>query len=42
MLLFQVNGRRDCRDHLVALVDGPATRIVDLKAAEFGFRDGAG
>jgi phage gp45-like len=38
-LLFQVNGRRD---HLVALVDDPSTRIADLKAGEFGFRDQLG
>jgi phage gp45-like len=36
VLLFQVNGRRD---HLVALDDDPGTRIADLKAGEFGFRD---
>jgi phage gp45-like len=39
VLLFQVNGRRD---HLVALVDDPGTRIADLKAGEFGFRDQVG
>ncbi len=39
VLLFQVNGRRD---HLVALVDDPATRIADLKTGEFGFRDRVG
>jgi phage gp45-like len=39
VLLFQVNGRRD---HLVALVDDPGTRIADLKAGEFGFRDHVG
>jgi phage gp45-like len=38
-LLFQVNGRRD---HVVALVDDPSTRIADLKAGEFGFRDQMG
>ena len=39
VLLFQVNGRHD---HLVALVDDPATRIADPKAGEFGFRDKVG
>ena len=33
-LLFQVNGRRD---HLVALVDDPATRIADLDSASSAF-----
>jgi phage gp45-like len=39
VLLFQVGGRRD---HLVALVDDPVSRITDLRAGEFGFRDAHG
>lgn len=38
-LIFQVNGMRD---HLVAFVDDPSTRIRDLKAGELGWRDANG